>query len=214
MIDLPDGLSIDWPLVADEALHDDVHRVVAAVVALGGAVGWVEVPDRTETANWLDRELAKAAAERAAVAVVRRSGRLEALGMWTRYVPPVLARNAEVRKVMVHPDARGAGLARLLMVALIDSARAAGVEVLRLGVRGNNHAAQALYESLGWTECGRVPDFIGLGDDRWDEVSYYLDLPRPAGVRRHGSAAVGPGSSRRADGSAPPTKDAIVSLPT
>lgn len=197
MSDSTGDVSIEWPTTADDALHGDVYRVVAAVVDLGGAVGWLAVPDDAECATWLDQVLARVMAGRGAFAVLRRAGRLEALGMWLRYDAPVTERNAEIRRVMVHPDARGGGLSRTVMEALTASARAAGVEVLRLGVRGNNHAAQALYESLGWVESGRVPDFIGVGDDRWDEVTYHLDLPRPDGVRRHGSAAEGLGSSVR-----------------
>jgi hypothetical protein len=39
-----------------------VHRVITAVVALGGAVGWLHVPDERETAEFLDAQLALARA--------------------------------------------------------------------------------------------------------------------------------------------------------
>jgi ribosomal protein S18 acetylase RimI-like enzyme len=187
----------EFPLVADEATYAAVHRVIAAVVALGGAVGWLAVPDEDETRAWLDRQLALARAGDGAVALARVDGTVEALGIWQRYPDAVLRPNAEIRKVMVHPDARGRGLGRTVVEALTAHAAEAGIEVLVLDARGNNHAAHALYESLGWTRCGTIPDFIAVGDERWDRVVFSRRLRTPPGVVLHGSAPVGPGWSVR-----------------
>jgi ribosomal protein S18 acetylase RimI-like enzyme len=180
----------------DEPSLDAVHRVVEAVMRLGGAVGWVDVPTRDETAAWLAVLRAEVAAGRSRVAVVSVGGRVEALGRWSWYAPPAVAVNADVRQVMVHPAARGRGLARRLVDALVADARVHGVETLTLDVRGNNHAAMALYERAGFEVAGRLPDFVAVGDERWDRVLYRLDL-RSAGapVRRHGGRPIGPGSS-------------------
>jgi ribosomal protein S18 acetylase RimI-like enzyme len=174
-----------------------VHRVLAAVTELEGAVGWLHVPSEGETAGWLDAELRLAAAGRGGFAVVRRHGRAEAVGVWARFSAPVVAQNAEVRKVMTHPDVRGQGLGRVVVQALEDHARAAGVEMLLLDVRGNNHGAMALYESLGWTAYGTIPNFIAVGAERYDRVCYCRELGRAAGVRLRGSPPDGPGSSAR-----------------
>jgi ribosomal protein S18 acetylase RimI-like enzyme len=182
---------------ADAALHAEVHRVLAAVTTLEGAVGWLHVPDEAEAAGWFDAEVRLAAAGRGGVAVVRLHGRVAALGVWARFSAPVVAQNAEVRKVMTHPDARGHGLGRVVVRALEEDARRAGVEVLLLDVRGNNHGAIALYSSLGWQEYGRIPDFIAVGSDRWDRCCFYRELDRPAGLRLRGSEPGGPGSSSR-----------------
>jgi len=190
-------VTADLPTEADTALYAEVHRVIADVVATEGAVGWVHVPDERETATFLDEQLALARAGRGAVCVVRDAGRVEAFGVWNAFAAPVIAQNAEIRKVMTHPDARGRGLAKAVVVALTDSARAAGVEVLTLDARGNNHAAHALYESLGWVECGRIPDFVGVGAERWDRVLFSRRLTTPPGVVLHGSDPVGPGWSAR-----------------
>jgi ribosomal protein S18 acetylase RimI-like enzyme len=131
------------------------------------------------------------------VALVSYEGRVEALGVWTRYDAAVIAQNAEIRKVMTHPGARGRGLAKVVMEALTENARAAGVEVLVLDARGNNHGAHALYESLGWRRCGAIPDFIAVGDERWDRVFFSLRVNTPPNAVLHGSDPVGPGSSVR-----------------
>ena len=50
------------PGSVDDPLLDEVHRVVEAVMRLGGAVGWVDVPDRAGTAEWLAGIAAEVAA--------------------------------------------------------------------------------------------------------------------------------------------------------
>ena len=174
-----------------------MHRVVAAVAALGGAVGWLAVPDRAECDAWLDSVLDSPAR----LAVVRVGGRIEALGYWVRLSADVLARNAEIRKVMVHPEARGLGLSRTLMRGLLEDATAAGIETVILDVRGNNHGALRLYESLGFQEYGRLPDFIAVGEHRFDRVLLRKELNVPADVVRHGDRPEGPGASLTRSGS-------------
>jgi ribosomal protein S18 acetylase RimI-like enzyme len=184
------------PGSVDDPLLDEVHRVVEAVMRLGGAVGWVDVPDRAGTAQWLAGIAAEVAAGRTRMALLRVDGRVEALGRWTRYAKETVAVNADVLQVMVHPAARGRALARRLVAALVDDARAQRVETLTLDVRGNNHAAMALYESCGFRVAGRLPDFVAVGNERWDRVLYAQDLRRPdAALRRHGARPIGPGAS-------------------
>jgi ribosomal protein S18 acetylase RimI-like enzyme len=187
---------VGWLDHADEPAVDAAHRVVEAVMRLGGAVGWAHVPDRTETAQWLAGIAAEVVAGRTRMAVIGSGGRVQALGRWSRYAKEAVGVNAEVLQVMVHPETRGLGLARVLVGALVEDARAHRIETLTLDVRGNNHAAMALYESFGFVVSGRLPDFVAVGDERWDRVLYRLDL-RTADwpVRRHGMRPVGPGAS-------------------
>jgi ribosomal protein S18 acetylase RimI-like enzyme len=190
-------VELGWLDPADPPAPDQVHWVVAAVVELGGAVGWVSVPDRAESDRWLAERVAEAAAGRSRLALVSAGGRLAGLGRWSWYASPAVAVNADIRQVMVHPGARGQGLARTLVAALVEDARERGVETLTLDVRGNNHAAMALYETFGFEIAGRLPDFVAVGDERWDRVLYRLDLrSADAPVRRHGARPVGPGASR------------------
>ena len=190
-------VEVAFPTEVGEATYAAVHRVVSAVVALEGAVGWLAVPPPEETRAWLDEHLAHARARRGGAALVSVDGRIEALGVWARYTAPVVAQNAEIRRVMTHPDARGRGLGRVVVEALTENAREHGVEVLVLDARGNNHAAHALYEALGWRRCGLIPDFIAVGDGRWDRVFFAKRVTTPPGAVLHGSEPVGPGASTR-----------------
>lgn len=68
------------------------------------------------------------------------------------------AHRAEIAKLMVHPRARGRGLAKQLMATAEQGARGLGRRLLVLDtVEGG--VADGLYRRLGWTEAGRIPDF-------------------------------------------------------
>lgn len=172
--------------------RDGVVDLVQSVAATGGAVGWLVVPTADEVDEWLD-SLVQAEVR---LAVVLEAGRVLGCGYWRRLDGVVLRQMAEIRKVMTHPDGRGRGAAREVMKALVADATAAGVELLSLECRGNNHGAQRLYVGLGFQVTGRRPDVIAVGDERFDQVLMHLDLRSgPSGLRRHGSRREGPGST-------------------
>ena len=54
-------------------------------------------------------------------------------------------------ELYVVPALRGQGLGRALMLAAMDLARAEGADYMDLGTSESDHAARALYESLGFT---------------------------------------------------------------
>ena len=60
----------------------------------------------------------------------------------------------------VAPASRRGGVARTLMLAAQDLARARGARKLELSTTRTNLAAQALYESLGWV---RSEQFLTYG---------------------------------------------------
>jgi ribosomal protein S18 acetylase RimI-like enzyme len=188
-------IELHWPRNADEELRNAVHRVLHDVVADGGAVGYLEPPDRAQTDAWLDDVLADAATGDGALVVATVDGTVQAMGTWRRERSPVFRTSAEVGKVMAHPDARGLGLGRRVVSALVDDARDRDLELLTLGVRGNNHGTIQLYEELGFREYGRLPNRIVVGDDRFDDVKMLLPLGHRPGVRLRGSEPGGPGST-------------------
>ena len=65
---------------------------------------------------------------------------------------------ADLRKLMVAPGSRCRGLARALMAAAETSARAAGLQLLVLDTRVDDHA-EPLYRDLGWIEAGTIPGY-------------------------------------------------------
>jgi GNAT superfamily N-acetyltransferase len=60
--------------------------------------------------------------------------------------------SVEVKRLYVAPDARGAGVARTLMLAMEERARALGYDRLRLDTGASQPGALALFRSLGYEE--------------------------------------------------------------
>lgn len=80
-----------------------------------------------------------------------------------------LRHKAALAGVYVRPDARGTGLARDLLAAVLDHA-AGRVEAVRLGVSAANPVALQLYLRHGFVEYGREPNALRVGGQDWDEV--------------------------------------------
>ena len=64
------------------------------------------------------------------------------------------ARACEIKRMYVAPAARGQGVARRLLGALEDTARALGYAIARLDTGPRQVHALALYRSAGYTEIG------------------------------------------------------------
>ncbi len=190
-------IELTWPTVADDRLRVGVHEVLHAVVAAGGAIGWQSPPGRVDTDGWVESVLERARSGDAALVVASVDGVVRGTASWVRSSSEVFAGLAELGRVTAHPAARGLGLGALLVSAAVENARDVGLEILTLGVRGNNHGAIELYERLGFREWGRLPNAIAVGDVRFDEVRMALTLGFPEGVVLHGSASGGLGASPR-----------------
>ncbi len=65
---------------------------------------------------------------------------------------------AEVKRLWVSPSARGLGLAKRLMDATEQAARALGIATLRLDTNSALPEAVRLYQTTGWTEIARFND--------------------------------------------------------
>lgn len=70
-----------------------------------------------------------------------------------------------VTTVAVAPEYRRRGLARLLLHEIERSFAARSVATIRLEVRTNNHAAQQLYEQVGYVIIQRMNKYYSNGDD-------------------------------------------------
>jgi GNAT superfamily N-acetyltransferase len=62
----------------------------------------------------------------------------------------------EIKRMFVAPEARGRGVARALLAALEDAARALGYERIRLDTGAKQPHARALYASAGYDA---IPDY-------------------------------------------------------
>ena len=71
----------------------------------------------------------------------------------------------------------GQGLGRALVAAVLQGARASGVELVVLSVTDGNKAACALYTRAGFRTLGVQPDAIRVGGVSFGKQFMYLQLP-------------------------------------
>ena len=84
--------------------------------------------------------------------------------------------------VYVSAGFRGQGLARALMAALIDRARAAGLHVMVAAIEAENRPSVALHENLGFANAHTMRQ-VGQKFGRWLDLTFMElhldDRPRP-----------------------------------
>ncbi|MFE6051623.1 GNAT family N-acetyltransferase [Kitasatospora sp. NPDC056446] len=163
---------------ADGEFAVGAHRILAELVAAGAALGWLEPPSAAEVADLVEQVVARSRAGDGALRAAYLGGRLVGFGYWLRHQRPTHRPHADLEKLAVSAAAQGRGIGRALTTALVADARAAGIEVLTLDARGDNADALHLYFSLGFTEYGRLPDYVAVGERRYDKVFAMLDLRR------------------------------------
>ncbi|MFJ6697999.1 GNAT family N-acetyltransferase [Streptomyces sp. NPDC091272] len=160
------------------AFAESAHRILSELVRGGAALGWVDPPAHDEVAELLRHVVSAVRAGDASLRVAYLDRRLVGLGYWLRHTRPTHRPHADLEKIAVAAAAHGRGVGRALTAALVDDARHAGIEVLTLDARGDNTRALRLYRSLGFTEYGRLPDYVAVGQQRYDKVFCMLDIRR------------------------------------
>jgi ribosomal protein S18 acetylase RimI-like enzyme len=86
--------------------------------------------------------------------------------------PPNQPHRGEVAKMLVRTDARGRGVARRLMEALLDEAATLGRTLITLDT-ATGSAAEHLYRSLDFVEAGTIPGYALYPDGRPCATTYY-----------------------------------------
>lgn len=82
---------------------------------------------------------------------------------------PGPAGSGELKRMFVHPRARGRGVGRLVLERIEREARGEGVHLLQLETGNTLHEALALYRRLGYRECGP------FGDYRADPLCVFME---------------------------------------
>jgi ribosomal protein S18 acetylase RimI-like enzyme len=133
--------------------------VLHACVHAGASVSFV-LPFSLNDAKsfWHDQVLPAVLAGSRRVLLARLEGRIVGTVQLDLATPPNQPHRAEVKKLLVHPDARRRGIARSLMAAVEEQAQEARRTLLTLDtVTGG--AAEFLYFSVGYIAVGTIPRY-------------------------------------------------------
>jgi ribosomal-protein-alanine N-acetyltransferase len=99
----------------------------------------------------------------------------DAIDAYAGLLAPLGTGQGDIQTVTVAPRARRRGLARTMLLQLINEARRRGAEELFLEVRVDNEGARALYEQLGFEQVAVRKRYYKGGIDA---VSMMLRVPR------------------------------------
>ncbi|MEV8094312.1 GNAT family N-acetyltransferase [Kitasatospora sp. NPDC085879] len=165
---------------------DPTPGLRAEIVALwtdvsnaGGAVGFVPPVTAEQVQPTAEEQFAglgPAGPDRLLIGREAGTGRLAAALFFASMRFDLMEHWRVLKRIMVHPDLQGRGHGAELLAEAERTARAWGLDSLRLTLRGGL-GLEKFYGRCGWTEVGRVPRAIrvGPGDDR-DDVTMWLDL--------------------------------------
>lgn len=147
--------------IALPAVRDDLVRLLQACVHGGASVGFLAPLGEDEArAYW--NSLGPQLESRARTLLVARDGSAGpavGTGQLAYESKPNGRHRAEVNKVLVLPSHRRRGIAAAIMRELERHARARGIWLLFLDTVDTFVGARALYESLGYTYVGGIPDY-------------------------------------------------------
>jgi GNAT superfamily N-acetyltransferase len=159
---------------------DELAALLVACVEAGASISFMHPFGQAAARDFWSGVAAVAVRGEAALIAAFVGERLVGCVQLARDLPPNQAHRADVRKLLVHPDARGRGIGRRLMDAVADEARRQGLELLVLDTASEH--AERIYAAAGWTRVGLIPNFARLPDGApGDTAYYYLDLRRPRG---------------------------------
>jgi ribosomal protein S18 acetylase RimI-like enzyme len=144
----------------DDAQIDELATVLIDCVEGGASVSFMHPLSRARAlAFWRRVAQGVAAGERALIVAEDARGLCGTVQLVLDQ-PENQPHRAELSKMLVHRRARRQGLGAALMRAAEAAARDCGKTLLVLDTA--NDEAERLYERLGWTRVGMIPDYALL----------------------------------------------------
>ena len=103
------------------------------------------------------------------VLVARSGGELVGYAYWGPFRPADGYLHTVENSVYVRKDMHGHGIGRMLMIELIERARAKGLHAIVAGIGAENTGSIAFHARLGFVEYARMPQ-VGAKFGRWMDL--------------------------------------------
>lgn len=158
----------------------DLCAILSDCVEGGASVGFMSpYPVDTAMPFWLG--VVDAVGEGATLLLVAElDGRIVGTVQVGLRQTPNQPHRGDIKKMLVHSDARGLGLSRLLMDAAELEAARHGKTLLVLDT-ATGEPSEMIYQRFGWQVAGVVPDYALFPDGRFcDTTIMYKRIAQPA----------------------------------
>jgi GNAT superfamily N-acetyltransferase len=152
---------------------DALADVLADCVSGGASVSFMDPFSHADARSVFEAWAAEVDEGRRVLLGAFVDGRLVGTVQVILALPPNQPHRGEIAKLLVHRSARGRGVGALLMDRADEEARAEGKSLLVLdAVTGGD--AERLYERLGWSRVGVIPNFALFPDGRFCDTTYFF----------------------------------------
>lgn len=157
----------------------ELGHLFGETVRGGASMGYM-LPFPPEEAEGYWRGVAEAVGRGEIVLlVVEEAGRIAGSVQLGIAMPPNQPHRADIKKLMVHPSARGRGLSRRLMDAAESEAIVRERSLLVLDT-ATGEPAEKIYQHLGWQEAGTIPGYALFPDGSPCDTTFYYKTFQPA----------------------------------
>jgi GNAT superfamily N-acetyltransferase len=169
------------PLPVTGADREALCNLMRACVEHGASIGYLQGMSGAEASQfWARIEAGAAAGERVVLVARDEAGRIIGTVQLGWENKPNGRHRAEVQKLMVAPTHRHHGLGTGLMRAAEQLAAARGIRLLFLDTSEGRSGAGGLYERVGYTYAGGIPEYALDPDGTPAKNAIYYKLLGPA----------------------------------
>jgi GNAT superfamily N-acetyltransferase len=168
-----DGLEISvlGAPVSDAAL-EQLSAVLVDCVAGGASVSFMAPFSQNDALAFFRKIAASVAAGETVLIAAKLDGRIVGTVQLGLDTPPNQPHRADVKKMLVHRDARNRGIGAALMAAVEDEAKKRGRWLLVLDTVPDM-SGYRLYQRAGWTKSGVIPDYALMPDGRLCDTALF-----------------------------------------
>lgn len=153
----------------------ELSAVLADCVNGGASVNFMLPYGPADAALFFCKVVAALQRGEVVLLAAKRGGRIVGTVQLGLDTPPNQPHRGEIRKLLVHRDARGAGVGAALMARIEEIAKARGRTLLILDTASDS--AERLYTRGGWQRLGTIPDYALLPDGRFcDTIIFWKKL--------------------------------------
>jgi GNAT superfamily N-acetyltransferase len=154
------------------AVMDDLCDILYDCVQDGASVGFMLPFDHDAARPFWQGVVGAIEDGDMALITAEHQGRIVGTVLLGLKQPPNQPHRADVKKLLVHRCARGLGLSRLLMTEVEQQAKIARKNLLVLDT-ATGELAESIYEKLGWSKAGIVPDYALFPDGRFCDTTIF-----------------------------------------